>query len=1060
MTTFKKFLALALALLMMAGAGVGVVATSAAETEGAYDDAINYLAALEVFKGYGNGDNGANDEIRRYQMALFFARIMTGMTDDSNWAGTSTFKDVKDYAGAIGYVEGLEVINGYGDGNFGPNDGIKYQDALVMAVRALDYDTENMSYPYGFISKAIQLGLTKGIKGVTYGETLTRGETAQIIYNVLNTPIYSQGGFVVDGNGFIKFDNESNTFLAMNFNTKTATATLTGTNKVGATVEKTGYVSFDGGFKLAPESVVNVGILGSIDEAVGYSFNIVYKEDTKQILSATVCDMTAYENLGASAEFAPVFNKNGGIDANKANLIVIGETTYKLLGANDDDVDTDNYDGIKLTNVATDLVVEDVNDLYFNVTGVAVKNVYYNYGKIVLIESDASSEGYDEAKFYPYTLYRVRFIEAKDSNNSYKVAKFTVLQNLDEAATYQVYKADGTKAAYTTVFGANVDTTKASDRLSVAGNTYATSRDMQIRGEVSNGDFVLAYYNADHNVLEVASSASVKTGRLTAKSGTTVTINGTRYNFGFLGTLAGVNANVSANNMVVSTEIGCKNSNATALTAPVATYLDARIAALANLEATDANVYYAVMGNRVVWAAAYAGQNTVTASSDYNFVLVDFNWDENDEADEIVLDANNNIVLTAVTESGKKQIKISALYDAKTTAPKDLKNTDAHFVAAGVETYFGEKSFLDYKAGRQEVSAADLRAWLQANLGDVAVLTVVSEANGVYVLDVNADYDVADDGIDAITTVAANAYEQAQFRNGTLVKLQNNENKVPFGISASRLVLDKDATIVLFDGTEAVVNGVPENGAWINTTGATIFAANSKLLVLAYDDVTGMYNWNKATTGLEKTGESVYVWVNGSSNEGYEFAANVEIDGVKTATYNHYYNKVLNLATMQVENVMLTTTSASNIFATTAGNVNVVDVDDNGIATVPAKGATGAAYYAVACALGYNFGTLTTIGDAYEIAITGDTTYEDRNGVTNPTYNFANGASINSYSVTAVYTNASQKVVTAVVTDASTGTGATIFKSMNAGTVYCLYRYNETTDHMDVIAFVPAAVSR
>ncbi len=1055
MTTFKKFLALALALLMMAGAGVGVVATSAAETEGAYDDAINYLAALEVFKGYGNGDNGADDDILRYQMALFFVRVMTGMTEDSNWAGTSTFNDVKDYAGAIGYVEGLGVINGYGDGNFGPNDGIKYQDALVMAVRALEYDTENMSYPYGYISKAIQLGLTKGIKGVTYGETLTRGETAQIIYNVLNTPIYSQGGFVVDGNGFIKFDNDSNTFLAMNFNTKTATATLTGTNNVGATVEKTGYVSFDGGFKLAPESVVNVGILGSIDEALGYSFNIVYKEDTKQILSATICDMNAYENLGASAEFAPVFDKNGAVANN--SLIVIGENTYKLLADGATDVDTDNYDGIVLKNVATNLVVEDVNDLYFNTSFVA-KNVYYNYGKIVLIENNAASEGYDEALFYPYTLYRVRFIEAKDSNNNDEVAKFTVLQNLDEAATYYVYAADGSKTAYTTVFGANVLSTKPSERAAVAGDTYAGSRDMEIRGEVGNGDFVLAYYNADNNVLEVASSASVKTGRLTAKSGTTVTINGTRYNFGFLGTLAGANANISASNITATVA----NTNTTSLTTPVATYLDARIAALANLEATDANVYYAVMGNRVVWASTYAGQNTAAASSDYNFVLVDFNWEENDEADEIVLDANNNIVLTAVTESGKKEIKISALYDAKTTAPKDLENADAHFVAAGVETYFGEKSFLDYANARQEVAASDLRTWLNWLLGDVAVLAVVSEANGVYVLDVNADYDVADDGIDAITVATANTYAQAQFRNGTLVKLQNNEDLVSFGISASRLVLDKDATIVLFDGTEAVVNGVPENGAWINTTGATILAANSKLLVLSYADVTGMYNWNKTTSGLEKTGENVYVWVSGSSNEGYEFAANVEIAGVKTPTYNHYYNKVLNLATMQIENVMLTTTTSASNFATTAGNVTVVELDDNGLAVVNAKGGDINAYYAVACALGYNFGTLDTIGDAYEIAITGDTSVENRNGVTNTDYNFANGASINSYSVTAVYAAAgsSRPVTTAVVTDASTGTGANIFANMGAGTVYCLYRYNETADHMDVIAFVPAAVSQ
>lgn len=56
------------------------------------------------------------------------------------------------------------MILGRGNGIYGYNDPITYQDMLVLAVRTLGYETGDMSYPYGHILAAQKLGLTDNIK--------------------------------------------------------------------------------------------------------------------------------------------------------------------------------------------------------------------------------------------------------------------------------------------------------------------------------------------------------------------------------------------------------------------------------------------------------------------------------------------------------------------------------------------------------------------------------------------------------------------------------------------------------------------------------------------------------------------------------------------------------------------------------------------------------------------------------------------------------------------------------------------------------------------------------
>ncbi len=183
----KKILSLVLAMLMIFSI---VPAAFAAETseDSTYAEALDFLAAVGFYKG---GAGVADDDaITRWQMALFVSRLVTGEVEDSYWATTendSGFTDVDALEaymlGAVTFAAQEGIINGYGDGTFGPNDGITYRDALVMTVRALGTKYSASGYPWSYIATARELGLMNEINGIGWTDEITREVVAQILYN-------------------------------------------------------------------------------------------------------------------------------------------------------------------------------------------------------------------------------------------------------------------------------------------------------------------------------------------------------------------------------------------------------------------------------------------------------------------------------------------------------------------------------------------------------------------------------------------------------------------------------------------------------------------------------------------------------------------------------------------------------------------------------------------------------------------------------------------------------------------------------------------------------------
>ncbi len=325
----KKILSLILAGLMTASCAAfvaaddaAVEATDAAVEEVAVDPAqayaIEFLAKYGIFKGTSATEMVADADaaIQRYQMALFVSRISTGWVEDEKWedgpANNSKFDDINDepankYLGALSYANQEGIIEGYSATKFAPYDGITYRDALTMVTRTLGY--KGLSYPWGYIQQAVELGLTDGVDAA-YTDNLTRGEVAVIIYNALFAE-----------------------------------------KKAGGTLAKS---IFDVDFKW--ETIVIV----SSDETSIAQNKVVLDRAPKGYVGFKIVD--ADGKLGATTYY--VAEADMGLDAGHAAELAVGSAYIALFTADKDLVDMIDYDSLLIDTVVNDGLTNNAAEAY------------------------------------------------------------------------------------------------------------------------------------------------------------------------------------------------------------------------------------------------------------------------------------------------------------------------------------------------------------------------------------------------------------------------------------------------------------------------------------------------------------------------------------------------------------------------------------------------------------------------------------------------------------------------------------------------------------------------
>lgn len=162
----------------------------------AYDE-IAYLTEEGIIGGYPDGTFRPNDSLTRAQAVTMIARALEWDTSIKR----TNFSDVSsDYyaAGAISYASSHEIINGFPDGTFRPNQSITRAQMSAILGNAFSLGTSNTgpfrdvnrnTTGYEEINQLYRLGIVSGYDNNTRfqpNNPLTRAQFAIILSRLLN----------------------------------------------------------------------------------------------------------------------------------------------------------------------------------------------------------------------------------------------------------------------------------------------------------------------------------------------------------------------------------------------------------------------------------------------------------------------------------------------------------------------------------------------------------------------------------------------------------------------------------------------------------------------------------------------------------------------------------------------------------------------------------------------------------------------------------------------------------------------------------------------------------
>lgn len=190
----KKLLALMLSVAMVLTMGTSVFAYSDVKEDTYVSEAVTVLSNLDILNGYEDGSFKPEATVTRAEMAKIICEMM-GYDNLGNV--TTVFNDVPKEHWASGYIStinGLGIICGYGDGNYGPEDPVTYNQAAKMIVCGLGYGIICDTYPSSYLAHANTLKLFTNVKGGGEAKA-TRGDIAILVYNALDAAMLVQTGF-------------------------------------------------------------------------------------------------------------------------------------------------------------------------------------------------------------------------------------------------------------------------------------------------------------------------------------------------------------------------------------------------------------------------------------------------------------------------------------------------------------------------------------------------------------------------------------------------------------------------------------------------------------------------------------------------------------------------------------------------------------------------------------------------------------------------------------------------------------------------------------------------
>ena len=154
-----------------------------------YENAVNTLLSLGVVNGFDDNTFKSDENVTRAQ----FAKMLVESTklEPTDGSGTLNFSDVPESHWAYNYIKIAvqnNVINGYPEGLFKPDNTVTYVEAMAMILRAMKLEASMLdkSWPSAYINEAKKVGLLDSVDYSFPEIEVNRGETAISLYNMIN----------------------------------------------------------------------------------------------------------------------------------------------------------------------------------------------------------------------------------------------------------------------------------------------------------------------------------------------------------------------------------------------------------------------------------------------------------------------------------------------------------------------------------------------------------------------------------------------------------------------------------------------------------------------------------------------------------------------------------------------------------------------------------------------------------------------------------------------------------------------------------------------------------
>lgn len=668
MRKMRRFISLAVVFCMVCSLVLTGFANASSDIEGTkYEEAIAKLVALDTIEGYEDGTFRPESTITRAELATVITFIL-GLQDAADLAkdNPTRFSDVKVnewYTGYINIAANENVIAGYPDGTFRPNEKVSNSEAVTMLVNALGLkqvvDKAGGTWPSNYMSKAAQLGITKVLSSVEGSSSAIRGDVFMMAWETLLQNQWGAIGF--NDLGEISYGNLGKTLLE----TKYPDYVYNNNGKMEAKYfEEILVVNTPATKDTLKSNQIEIE-LENIADMIGVT--LTQASDTKPYMTDSDGDKIVV-NLPEGVDASSLLGKEVTIFFGKDNAVkYIKATSDAVSNGELESIDSANskvkIDGTKYTLVKDADVY--VNNVEINESIEATSDISNSDVKTKLAYLKELTEDMDGV---------IRVETLMNSSN-----KITSLQ-LNIAGTFDIETKDGDKYEFEQFIVKNIrsDSTlvdlsgtrkfKTDDIDDEDSNIVVVRNGKSAKAEdIEVGDVVMTSKNLDGDIRVITVTSDKVSGTLDrVASGYALKIDGTTYELG-------QDARLSTENDIEET---------TAMSSDISTLLDSEV-----------ELYLDSNGNYIL----AMGESEVTLAMQYGIVArtpasSDIMYDDDDEPylRLQIIDENGNKIgykVTGDTDSMFKQAKGNKI--EKVTASSSNDWTDEILTAFTKGTLVG-----------------------------------------------------------------------------------------------------------------------------------------------------------------------------------------------------------------------------------------------------------------------------------------------------------------------------------------------------------------------------------